>query len=224
MCRSKRVSIRSKKILIGFVILGFLLLILFHKPLLLSIGDFLIIEDDLHPTAVIHVIAGEDYRTEYAIQLYKQGYGETLFFTGGWCTFHNYYHGQHAHELSLAQGDPLDAIAFDDSTVTSTYSEAERLKEWISHRPTSIRSVIVVSDPFHMRRARWAYKRVLGGDIEVQMAPVPINKTPYQEKWWEDTQSNRYVKEEYQKFIYYVAKYQLSWGPIKDWLVSLDKE
>jgi len=37
------------------------------------IGDFLVVEDDLRPADVIHIIAGDDYRTDYAIQLYQQG-------------------------------------------------------------------------------------------------------------------------------------------------------
>jgi len=110
------------------------------------IGDFLVIEDDLHPADIIHVIAGDDYRTDYAIQLYQQGYGKTLLFTGGRCTFHYYYHGLHGQELSLAKGILAEAIAFDDSTVTSTHSETERLKDWIEFYPTPVRSVIVVSD------------------------------------------------------------------------------
>ena len=56
------------------------------------------------------------------------------------------------------------------------------------------------------------------------MAPVPFEQTPYQQQWWKDERSKRYVKEEYQKFVYYIARYQLSWGPLKEWLASLDKE
>jgi len=73
MCNSKQTSIQSKKLLIGIVLLGFFLLVLFHEQCLLMIGDFLVVEDDLRPADVIHIIAGDDYRTDYAIQLYQQG-------------------------------------------------------------------------------------------------------------------------------------------------------
>jgi Uncharacterized conserved protein len=199
-------------------------LILSREQWLLLIGDFLIVQDTLQPADVIHIIAGEDYRTDYAIQLYKEGYGKTLFFTGGWCTKHQYKHGEHAEQRSLAQGVPSSNIAFDESTVTSTYMEAERLKEWISQSSTPIRSVIVVSDPFHMRRVRWTYKRVLGKDIEVRMAPVPFRLTPYQRSWWMDWSGRKYIKEEYTKYFYYILRYQFSWGKFHEWLVSLDRE
>jgi uncharacterized SAM-binding protein YcdF (DUF218 family) len=173
---------------------------------------------------VIHVIAGDDYRTDYALQLYEQGYGKVLFFTGGWCERHQYHHGEHGKAKALAQGVASHAIAFDDSSVTSTYLEAERLKSWVAHSPTPVRSVIVVSDPFHMRRARWAYRKVLGESIAVQTAPVPFERTPYQRRWWTDQESRRYVQEEYKKLAYYILRYQISRGRFHDWLASKDRE
>jgi len=201
-----------------------ILLILFRERWLLLIGDYLVIEDTLQPADVIQVIAGQDYRTDYAIQLYKQGEAQTLFYTGGWCTIHLYYHGEHARERSLAAGVPLVAIATDDSAVMSTYMEAERLKEWIDHSPRPIRSVIIVSAPFHMRRARWVYRRVLGDQIRVQMAPVPFDRTPFQRAWWKDPESREYVREEYEKYVYYILRYQLSTGRFQEWLASFDTE
>lgn len=211
------------KILIGFILLGFML-VAFREQWLMLIGNFLIVEDTLKPADVIHVIAGDDYRTDYAIQLYKQGYGKTLFFTGGWCAFHEYNHGEHAEARSLTQGVSLNAIAYDDSTVTSTYMEAEKLKAWIEDSPYPIRSVIVVSDPFHMRRIRWTYRKVLGNGIEVRMAPVPFEQTPYIRQWWTNSESLGYVRDEYEKLAYYVLRYQISGGKFQKWLISLDRE
>jgi uncharacterized SAM-binding protein YcdF (DUF218 family) len=218
-----RFSSAKKKILLGSAGLV-VFLFLFRDPGLMLIGDFLFVQDTLRPADVIHVIAGEDYRTDYAIQLYRQGFGRTLFFTGGWCEIHLYRHGEHANERAQDQGVPLEAVAFDDSPVVSTYMEAERLKAWIAQSPEPVRSVIVVSDPFHMRRARWTYRKVLGDRIEVQMAPVPFELTPYRRMWWKDWQSRQNVREEYTKLVYYLFRYQYSWGFLRDWLASLDSE
>lgn len=200
------------------------ILLLLREPILQAIGDFLIIQDELHPADVIHVIAGMDDRTDYAIQLYKQGYGKAIFFTGGWCTSHNLYHGQQGRKLALEQGVPQEAIAFDDSQVTSTYAEVVQLKEFITQSQVPVRSVIVVSDPFHMRRARWTYRHVLGDQISVQMAPVPFGLSSYQRRWWTDEASQKYVKDEYLKILYYYARYQFNLGPLQGWLVSLDRD
>ncbi len=218
-----RVSQLKMKILLGIIGLG-VVLVLFREQWLPLVGDFLFIRDTLHPADVIHVIAGEDYRTDYAIQLYNQGFAKKLFFTGGWCDIHLYYHGEHAKERALVQGIPSAVIVFDNTKVLSTYMEAERLKEWIADNPYPVRSVIVVSDPFHMRRVRWTYRWVLGNGIEVQMAPVPFEHTPYKYTWWTDQKSRQNVQEEYSKLIYYLLRYQFSRGIFRDWLASLDTE
>lgn len=195
-----------------------------HEPVLLAIGDFLAVQDELEPADVIHVIAGPDDRTDHAIQLYKQGYSNVIFFTGGWCDIHGYYHGQHGVERAGAQGVDPQGLAADESPVTSTYDEAVVLKGFLARSPAPVRSVIVVSDPYHMRRVRWTYRKVLGDEVRVELAPVPFSATTYGRRWWDDPAARKYVTTEYMKLVYYFARYQLELGPIGDWLAGLDRE
>lgn len=212
------------KIFIGFVALC-LLLFLFREKWLLLIGDFLIVEDTLQPADVIHVIAGENYRLDFAIQLYQKGYGKKIFLTGGgWCPSHQVIHEGEWMQRALEQGVSREDIIIDRRKIISSYQEVERLKSWIDQSPEPIQSVTVVSDPFHMRRVRWTYKRVLGDEIVVQLAAVPFDLTPYQRTWWQDRSSRKYVIDEYQKYVYYVLRYQVSRGQFQKWLVSLDTE
>jgi len=180
---------------------------LLRESLLQTVGDWLIVQDQLQPADVIHVISGPDNRTEYALQLYHRGLGKQLFFTGGWCPEVQGVHAERGERLARADGVPASAIAGDGAEVHSTYSEAVRLKAFIDANPVPIHSVILVSDPFHMRRARWAYEHVLGPEIRVEMAPLPFAMTPFQRQWWKDEKSRRYVWEEYVKSVYYYARY-----------------
>jgi uncharacterized SAM-binding protein YcdF (DUF218 family) len=218
---------RASKFLFGIFIAALILgihTIIFHEQILLNIGNFLIIQDDLEPADLIHVIAGLNHRADYAIHMYKLGYGKRIFFTGGWCPSHNHYHGEFSKKRALDQGVPLEAAVADDSCVTSTYSEIVRLKKFIEETYSPIHSVLVVSDPHHMRRARWAYRKVLGKDFNLVMSPVPFGHSPYRQRWWEEEGSKRLVKDEYLKWGYYIARYELSWGFLKDWLASLDRD
>lgn len=199
-------------------------LFLAHRSILLTVGDFLIIQDTLRPADVIHVIAGPDEQTDYAIHLYQLGYAKKIFFTGGWCRFHNYFHGQHGKERALARGIPSKAIAMDESLVTSTYSEVVELKEFMDRSEEPIRSVIAIGDPFHMRRARWTYRQALDDTVEVYMAPVPFELSQFEHRWWMDRGSRRMVEAEYIKLMYYYARYRFSWGPFKEWLASFDRD
>jgi uncharacterized SAM-binding protein YcdF (DUF218 family) len=207
--------------LVAILASGFLYI--FREPVLLSIGNFLIVQDELHPADVIHVISGENYRAAYGIQLYNQGLGKVLFFTGGWCPYHNINHAQYSRELALAQGASVDAIVTDEAEIDSTYAEATRLKEWIDRNSTPVNSIIVVSDPHHMRRARWTYRRIFGDKVKIIMAPVPFEMSMYQRQWWTDAESRSMIREEYLKFAFYIARYQLSWGKLRDWLATFDK-
>lgn len=199
-------------------------LLLAHEPLLLAIGDYLVVQDALQPADLIHVIAGHDGRTDHAIRLYLQGYGKRLFFTGGWCPAIQGEHGERGRAHALEQGVPAGAIATDDTAVTSTYAEVLRLQAYIAASPEPVRSVIVVSDPFHMRRVQWACRQVLGPAVRAQMAPIPFELTSYRRRWWADASSRRYVWREYGKLAYYYARYGLGWRPLSDWLASFDWE
>ncbi|UCC64682.1 MAG: YdcF family protein, partial [Anaerolineae bacterium] len=125
---------------------------------------------------------------------------------------------------AIRQGVPAHAVVADGYWVTSTYSEAVQLKEFIARSEAPIHSVIVSSDAYHMRRARWAYRQVLGDQVEVQMAPVPFELSPYQRQWWSSRRSCKRVLEEYAKTVYYVARYKLFRGPIREWLAALDRD
>jgi len=208
-----------KLVAYGFLalILVALVLCLSWRPILLAVGDFLVVQDELVPADVIHVVSGPDYRVDHSIQLYKQGYGKQLFYTGG--------AGQAGNDRrrAIRQGVLPEAITADGSPVTSTYSEAVRLQAFIAQSETPIRSVIVVSDAYHMRRTKWAYQRVLGDQVQVRMSPVPFESSPLQREWWADRRSLKRVFEEYVKLAYYWARYKVFQGSVQEWLASLDR-
>jgi uncharacterized SAM-binding protein YcdF (DUF218 family) len=195
-----------------------------RERILQAAGDFLIVQDELQPADLIHVISGPDNRTDYGIELFKQGFAREIFFTGGWCKEIQGIHAERGRERALAQGIPIEAIGTDGYQVISTYGEALRLKAFIATSPRPLHSVIVVSDSYHMRRARWAYHEVLGDGIRLIMAPVPFDRSPYHRQWWTDDESRMMVQEEYVKLAYYYARYRLTWGPLQAWLASLDTE
>jgi uncharacterized SAM-binding protein YcdF (DUF218 family) len=208
-------------IAIAAVLLGATLFMV-RKPILLAIGDFLVVEDELHPADIIHVLAGGERRTDYAIQLYNQGYGKQIFMTGGWCSVINGSHAERGRERALEQGVPPEDIVVDGSPVSSTYSEAVRLKEFIAHSQMPIRSVVVVSDPYHLRRARWAFRQEVGSKASIKMAPVPYDLSSYQRHWWADGASRRMVGGEYLKIAFYYIRYGFNWGPLGKWLATCD--
>lgn len=214
---------RRVYLLLALAMAAAVALVITRQTWLRGLGDFLVVSEPLQHADVIHVISGPDNRTGYAIELYQAGYADQLFFTGGWCSDYQEDHAIHARRLALLQGVPLQAIATDSLSVLTTYQEAEQLKAWIEASPRPVESVLVVSEPFHMRRARWVYQAVLGRDFRVIMAPLPFSQSLYRRDWWTDAASRQMVGAEYLKLGFYYFRY---WAPIpalRNWLARFDR-
>lgn len=203
-------------VLAGLILFGLMDLV-FH------IGDFLVLEDRLRKVDLIHVFSGSSWRTEYAINLFKKGFSDRVFFTGGWCEGTNEITSICSEKLALAAGIPSDKIIIDNTNIDCVYEEAERLKALIENSPSSIRSVIVISDPYHMRRVRWTCRRVLGSRVKLVMAPVPFEMTEFSAYWWRNSDSRAAVRNEYVKLVYYLLRYQITRGRLQLWLASFDQ-
>lgn len=198
-------------------------LILFSTPILRSIGDYLIVHDSLRQADLITAVSGPEYRINYAADLYKRGLGARLFFTGGYSDKNMRYEANWSKYLALAAGVPEEAITVDDESIISTYQEAVRLQKYIEAHPDQIKTIILVTDAYHTRRARWAYQKVLGDQVKILMAPVPFDKTGYTRNWWMNAQSRKMVFDEYFKFTFYLFRYQLTTGKLQKWLAQFDR-
>jgi uncharacterized SAM-binding protein YcdF (DUF218 family) len=195
-----------------------------HKPLLLAIGDFLVVGDALQPADVIHVMAGPLDRAAYAVDLYHQGYGEQLLLTGSWSSRLNMTYAEYLGRYALARGVPEADLRFDGTRINSTYAEALRLRHLVESSPTPIESVIVVSDPHHMWRTRWTYRRALDmTGVRLQMAPVPFEQSRHQRRWWTNSLSVTMVFREYIKIGYYYVRYVYSPESVRGWLTVFDE-
>jgi uncharacterized SAM-binding protein YcdF (DUF218 family) len=176
-------------------------MILSYHSILLSLGHFLLVkEEKLQPADVLHVLGGRSERTLYALQLYRQGYGRKLFFTGEEIA-------PLLRSYTINQGVPAKDVIKFESKATNTYQEAQELKRLLEN-DTTLRSVIVVSSPYHMRRVRWTFEQVFDDQIDLQYAPVPFDKSRDKRQWWTDRKSQKKVVSEYIRLFAYWLKYR----------------
>ena len=193
---NKMLHLQRKSVLLGggitFVLVG---LFLIHKPVLLTIGNFLVVEDKLKPADLIHILGGGFDRLDYGLQLYEQGYGQRIFITGGddAIAYRAY---------ALANGAEAEHILPIESWAINTFQEALELQQFLD-RESSVQSVIVVSSPYHMRRAQWTFQDVLGEQVDLQFSPVPFEMARHQQQWWADASSRQIVVGEYFKLLIY---------------------
>lgn len=212
---------KKSKFWIFLIILSFLLIT--FLALLQPIGDYLIINDPLEKSDLITAVSGPEYRILYAAELYKKGLGKTLFFTGSIIGDAQRSAASWSQYLAKTTGVPGEAIVINETTVISTYDEAMLLKEFIDQHPEEYQSVIIVTDPYHTRRARWIYRKVLGDEIRILMSPVAFSRTNYTKYWWRNQESRQLVKNEYIKLVFYMFRYDIAKGKLRDWLARFDE-
>ncbi len=153
----------------------------------------------------IIVLGGDDgERSLRAQALYHEGWAPIIVLTG-------LEKGSAAPPARLtwradflaANGVPRSALRFEVRSRNS-YEEATQILALMQKQKWQ--SVIVVSDPPHMRRLSWTWERVFkGSGLHYVLVPSAAEWwTPGD--WWRDEQSGAFVIMEYIKLAYYMVK------------------
>ena len=109
---------------------------------------------------------GYQERVKRAIDLYRQGYVSTLVFSSGFVFA--FQEAEVMRELAVANGVPSDAITL-ETHGTNTHEMVHNVGVLL--RAHGTRRVLLVSSPYHMRRAVLTWARQVA-DIEVVPSPV----------------------------------------------------
>ncbi len=157
-------------------------------------------------TNAIAILGGDEEgeRATRAIALYREGYAPTLVLTGLQQGVAPVPAGLNWRaEFLEAGGVPRSAMRF-ELQATSSYTEAVQLLALM--RREGWRTLIVVSDPPHMRRLAWMYADVFeGSGLEyVLVASGPEWWKPGD--WWRHEKSGQFVIQELIKLGYYAAR------------------
>jgi uncharacterized SAM-binding protein YcdF (DUF218 family) len=127
-------------------------------------------------------------RIKKAAELYHQGLAPKVILTAG------------KDKKDLVQlGIPENRITLAEWP-TTTYQEALAVKSMV--HPSGMRSAIVVSDPYHLKRVRWTFRQVLK-DAPVKWYFVSSDMPWDGRGWWREGQTRVVVALEISKMAYY---------------------
>lgn len=199
--------LRSRKWSLLLIIFIFLSLVIFRQFLLINIAGFLIVSDPLARTDIIVALTGSDERVRYAVALFQQGLSPRLAFTGGndKPLLSKWGYSDIAEAYAVKQGVPEDAI-FKISSIGGTYEEAVQIRKFLKEH--GLQSAIIVSSPPHMRRVQMIFHSVIGPQVRLILAAVPLESSYFDlQHWWRDKESLQSVVMEYLKLPYYYFKY-----------------
>jgi uncharacterized SAM-binding protein YcdF (DUF218 family) len=176
-----------------------------------QIGDYLVLDQPPEPSDAIVAISGEQSRRAWAIELYRRGHSNLLIFNVSDTT---YFFGQaidpveSVRQMTLEAGIPAKSLVI-NTQVKSTWEDALATRESVLR--LGLKSIIVVSSPFNMRRVWLTYNHVLEGvPVNLRFCAVPweIERLSPQE-WWKNERELQLVVNEYLKISFYYFKYFL---------------
>jgi uncharacterized SAM-binding protein YcdF (DUF218 family) len=189
--------------LITVVVLASITVILF-----LSLGVFLSPQDKLRKADAIVAISGGETqsRTAEAVKLYKEGYAPKLLFSGAASDPTGPSNAAAMRKIAIDSGVPASAIQIEESsknTAENATSVAPILKR------EQAKSIILVTSPYHQRRASINFRRALGHEVAIINHSSPDHRWR-RSHWWATDYSYHLTMSELQKTIYVLSTRQVS--------------
>jgi uncharacterized SAM-binding protein YcdF (DUF218 family) len=184
---------------------------LFRAPLARAAAQAWIVTDHLQKADIIVVTGGAlQTRPAEAARLYHEGFAPEILVMNP--------KPSPSQALGLVPSDaeitrrlllklqvPASNIVVCAETVISTRTECDAVLHW--SRTNAVRRIIIPLDPFHARRARWIFRKVLKPSrIDVMVEAIPGRRYSAAD-WWRHEESVRSFRMELIKYAYYRARY-----------------
>ena len=182
-----------------------------------SAARALIVTADLAHADALVVLAGSSTyfeRTRRTAQLFREGRAARIILTNdnqrsGWSVEEqrNPLFVERAATELQRQGVPPEKIEIVPGSVSSTYEEALRLRDYAGTH--ELRSILIVTSAYQSRRALWTLRRVFReSNVLIGLdAVAPGEQAPRPATWWWHLLGWELVPGEYVKLLYYRARY-----------------
>jgi uncharacterized SAM-binding protein YcdF (DUF218 family) len=162
---------------------------------------WLIVADPLRPADAALVLAGDlgFLRTKRAARLLVEGRVRLLIVTGGEPSPGD--SAESLREEAIRAGVPPGRIRMEQVS-SGVHESMEAIRVILAEE--QVRTLAVVTSPYHQRRAVWAARRTLRG---VAILSPPADALEWRpEGWWRTRGSRRIVLGEYAKLAYYLLR------------------
>jgi uncharacterized SAM-binding protein YcdF (DUF218 family) len=162
---------------------------------------WLVVEDPPRVTDAVLVLAGDPgfERTKTATRLLLNGQAGLLIVTGGEPSPGD--SAESLRDVAIRAGVRPEQVRMERTSLGS-HESMEAIRPILAQE--GVRSLAVVTSPYHQRRAVWAARKTLKG-IEIVSRPAdPAAWSPG--GWWKTRWSRRIVLGEYARLVYYVVR------------------
>ena len=190
----------KEKIKIRYFVIGFFaFFILGVFSTVPFFGSFLSPQDKIEKSDVIVVISGGDTteRTAEGIELLKEGYAPYILFSGAARTG-KVSNAEMMRNYAIKQGIAKDKIFIEEES-TSTYENALFSKKILEEN--NFKEIILVTSPYHQRRAYMNFSYILGKDYKILNNPS-FDSSWSKDSWWKNRKNLNTTIEELSGVIY----------------------
>jgi uncharacterized SAM-binding protein YcdF (DUF218 family) len=181
-------------------------LIVLGVGLFFGVGYYLSPQDTLAKVDAVVAISGGETgaRAAEAIKLYKDGWAANIIFSGAAQDPNSPSNAKAMASEAQKAGVPATAISLDE-LAANTRQNASGVGD-IVHRQ-NLHSIILVTSPYHQRRAYIAFRRVLGSNFGI-INHSSVDAQWRRSHWWATAESRALTFSELQKVAYELASRQ----------------
>lgn len=164
------------------VLVGAVLMLSIAVGGLVVVGHALAVSDPLAKADVIVAVSGDNGpRTETAVRLWKQGYAPLLLFSGASLDPDSVSSAELMKRDAMKLGVPAAAIIVEPDS-TTTEQNAQLVAQLMRER--GLRSAILVTSPYHQRRAALLFGRAFApADLSFRNHPAEDPEWDA-DRWW----------------------------------------
>jgi len=209
---AKRRCLRRIGWLLAFACALLLVCYIFRAPLLTGVAEAWVVNDLATNADAIVVLGGNpDVRPFEAARLYQAGAAPRILYMN--VKFNpvaeqgvTLPQREITRRVLLSNGIPETAMVAVGNGVANTYDESLAVRAWLATN-NSAKTILIVTDLWHTRRARWIFRKELQG-TGVQVHVHAIDPREYSvSNWWQHKQGLLAFNNEFIKSVYYWVKY-----------------
>lgn len=190
-----------KRLLVIFAIF-FSILIVGVGGAFLGVGFWLSPQDNLQKSQAIVAISGGDTaaRTQEAVRLYKAGWAPKIIFSGAALDPNSPSNARAMQTIAVSEGVPRVDILLDETSENTQQNAADVA---FIVRSQNFNKVILVTSPYHQRRAYLTFSAALGKQVTI------INHSTTDQEWrrahwWATPNSRALTSTELKKTLYVI--------------------
>ncbi len=171
--------------------------------LILGIGFYLSPQDELKKADMIVAVSGgeTEQRTMEAVKLYKKGMADTILFSGAAEDKSGPSNAAAMKSIAVAEGVPAKNILIEEESANTEQNALFSSKIIKDQKATSI---ILVTSPYHQKRASLNFKEVLGPGVEI-INHSATDSSWRKSSWWTQDYTVQLTLSELQKNLYVVS-------------------